>query len=142
MQHEQTLGPGHVELQVARLLQTRRHEAQKLLHVDVGQRAADDRDWNKQSPDQSGEAFIRSRGERDGSLTLVMRHRFQHLLLQGFLVQPEGQHDGRRPVLKPQLLAYAGRRHVQVQVVRVEDHGPVEGVDQQALGGGGRPAAT
>lgn len=47
VQHEQTLGPGHVELQVTRLLQTRRHEAQKLLHVDVGQRAADDRDWNK-----------------------------------------------------------------------------------------------
>lgn len=71
-----------------------------------------------------------------------MRHRFQHFLLEGFFIEPEGQDDGRRPLLKPQLLTYAGRRYVEVQIVGVEDHRPIEGVDQQALGGGGRPAAT
>lgn len=83
-----------------------------------------------------------SRGKRGGALTLIMGDGFQNFLLQDLLVQPEGQHDGRRPLLKPQLLPNADRRHIQVQVVRVEDHGPVQGVDQQALSGGGRPAAT
>lgn len=77
-----------------------------------------------------------------GSLTLLMRHRFQHFLLEGFFVESERQDDGRRPLLEPQLLAYARRRHVQVQVVRVKDQRSIEGVDQQALGGGGRPATT
>lgn len=71
-----------------------------------------------------------------------MWHRFQHLLLEGLFVQPERQDDGRRPLLKSQLLTYAGRRHVQVEVIGVEHHGAVKRVDQQALGGGGRPATT
>lgn len=53
MQHEQVLGPGHEELQVTRPLQTRRHEAQKLLNVDVGQRAADDGNYNSKRTDVS-----------------------------------------------------------------------------------------
>lgn len=54
MQHEQILSPRHVELQVTRLLQTRRHEAQKLLHVDVRKRGANYRNWNdkRKNPDQ------------------------------------------------------------------------------------------
>lgn len=71
-----------------------------------------------------------------------MRHFFQHFLLQGFFVESERQHDGRRPLLEPQLLTDAGRRHVHVKVVGVKDQRAVEGVDQQTLGGGGRPATT
>lgn len=35
MKHQQVLSPHQVELQVARLLQTRRHKAQELLHIHV-----------------------------------------------------------------------------------------------------------
>lgn len=35
MKHQQVLSPHHVELQVTRLLQTRRHKAQQLLHIHV-----------------------------------------------------------------------------------------------------------
>ena len=79
---------------------------------------------------------------KEGSLTLFVWHRLQHLQLQGLFIESERQDDGRRPLLEPQLLAYAGRRHVQVKVVGVEHDGAIQGVDEQALGGGGRPAAT
>lgn len=58
-----------------------------------------------------------------------MGHRFQHFLFEGLLIKSERQDDGRRPLLEAQLLAYGGRRDVQVEVVGVEDHGAVQGVD-------------
>lgn len=77
------------------------------------------------------------------SLTLVMWYRLQDLLFQGLLIESERQHDGRRPLLPPQLLTDAEGRDVQVQVVRVKHGGPVvQRVDEQPLGGGGCPAAT
>lgn len=76
------------------------------------------------------------------SLTLLVRHRLQRLLLQGCFIEAERQDDGRRPLAETQLPADAARRHVQVEVVGVEDQRSVEGVDQQTLGGGGRPAPT
>ena len=71
-----------------------------------------------------------------------MRDRLQDLLREGVLVEPERQHDGRRPLFEPQLDAHAGRGHVQVQVIGVKDHGAVQRVDQQALRRGGGPAAS
>lgn len=71
-----------------------------------------------------------------------MRHRFQHFLFESFFVESERQNDGRRPILKPQLLVYAGWRHVQVEVVGVKDQRSIKGVGQQALSGGGSPATT
>lgn len=141
MQHEQVLSPGHVELQVTRLLQARRHEAQQLFHVNVGQRPADYRDWNTNA-DTSRLKVTNFAASLKAPLTLIVRHGFQDFLFQSVFVESERQHDGRRPVLEAQLLADAGRRHIQVQIVRVEDHRAVEGVDQQALGGGGGPATT
>lgn len=35
VKHQQVLSPDHVELQVTRRLQTRRHKAQELVHVHV-----------------------------------------------------------------------------------------------------------
>lgn len=71
-----------------------------------------------------------------------MWDRLQDFLLQGFLVESECQDDGRQPLLPPQLPPNAAGRHVQVQVVGVEHHGAVQGVDEEPLGRGGCPAAT
>lgn len=146
MQHEQALGPGHEELQVTWLLQTRRHEAQKLLNVDVRKRATNYWDWSNKTIRISrqvhhSESFLMCH-EEDNLLTLLMRHRFKHFLLEGFFIESERQDDGRHPLLQPQLLTYAGRRHIQVEVIGVKDQRCIEGIDQQALGGGGWPATT
>ncbi|KAG7263998.1 hypothetical protein CRUP_013474 [Coryphaenoides rupestris] len=41
-------------------------------------------------------------------------------LREGVLVETERQHDGRRPLLEPQLPAHAGRGHIQVQVAELD----------------------
>lgn len=65
----------------------------------------------------------------------------QDFLFQGLLIEPECQDDGRRPLLPPQLLTDTEGRDIQVQVVGVKHHGPVQRVDEEPLGGGGCPAA-
>lgn len=76
------------------------------------------------------------------SLTLVMRYCLQHFLFQGFLVESECQDDGRGPFLPPQLLTDTDGGDVQVQVIGVKHHGPVQRVDEEPLGCGGCPAAA
>lgn len=80
-------------------------------------------------------------GPRPRALTLVPGHRLQGLLQQLLLVEPEGHEDGPGEVPLAQRRPDPPGGDAGVQLKWVKEHLGVQGVDEEPLGGGGRPAA-